>query len=206
MRPRDAAARVLRAIFSLRGPSPRANARRLRARGEDAAAFVLRDMAEADVPAVSRIHAVTWAQTYPLVRRPPTAALRERQWREKLARPEPGWFALVVQKPGGEIVGFVQGSRYANPDQPDYGGELGKIYLLRDYQRLGLGRRMMGEAARRFLADGVSSMLLFAAAENPSVAFYERLGGERLREPDGSLSPGNFGWRDLRRLADACAG
>ena len=82
-------------------------------------------------------------------------------------------------------------------------GELNKIYLLRQYHRLGLGRRLIGHVARRFLSRGMTSMLLFGDAKNPSNQFYEHLAGEKLIAPNGEFH-GGYGWRDLQRLAEIC--
>jgi len=56
---------------------------------------------------------------------------------------------------------------------------------------------------RRFLELGAHSMNLFSQAENPSIGFFERLGGERLFAPNGEFH-GAYGWRDLRALAERC--
>ena len=197
-----ALARLLR---GLRRPSKAANARLLRERGEDVStSFVIREAAAADVPALARLHVATWNDTYPGVRSPPTYEIRERQWREAFGSDDGSWFCFVVARRDGELVGFAKGKRYASADRPDYAGELNKIYLLREYQRLGLGRRLVGHVARRFLDEGITSMLLFADAGNPSCRFYEALGAEKLRAPDGTVSEANYGWRDLRRLASVC--
>ena len=90
------------------------------------------------------------------------------------------WFCFVVEDANGKLLGFAKGQRYAHSDQPDFAGELNKIYLLREYHRRGLGRRLLGHVARRFLSQGISSMLLFGDARNPSNLFYEALGAERL--------------------------
>jgi ribosomal protein S18 acetylase RimI-like enzyme len=201
---RNVLMRLVRALAALRRPSKRGNLRRLRDRGEDLATdFVVREPTLDDVPALAHLHAVTWAATYPGVRRPPTAELRAHQWRERFARTDELWFAFVVQRRDGALVGFAQGNAYAHPDQPHYAGQLNKIYLLGEYQRLGLGRRLMGHVARRFLEHGIGSMLCFADAGNPSCAFYESLGGELLRDAGGTPTPGNYGWRDLRRLSES---
>jgi GNAT superfamily N-acetyltransferase len=86
---------------------------------------------------------------------------------------------------------------------PGYAGELNKIYLLRKYHRRGLGRRLVGHVARRFLQRGIASMLLFGDARNASNAFYERLGAQRLYSPEGEFH-GGYGWTDLARLAAQC--
>ena len=96
----------------------------------------------------------------------------------------------------GELVGFAKGTR---SDNPEYGGELNKIYLLRDYQRSGLGRRLVGHVARRFLSEGITSMWLFGDARNPSSAAWRALGAVKTDTDPGN---GNYGWKDLRRLAE----
>jgi GNAT superfamily N-acetyltransferase len=100
-------------------------------------------------------------------------------------------------------VGFAKGVRYAHSDLPEFSGELNKIYLLRDYQPVGLGRRLVGHVARRFLVQGIGSMVLFGEARNPSCAAWDALGGERLYGPGGEFN-GGYGWRDLRCLASMC--
>jgi ribosomal protein S18 acetylase RimI-like enzyme len=196
---------VVRFLRGLRRPSKVTNSRLLRERGEEAAtSFVFRDATVADIPALARLHVTAWNATYPGFRSPPTYELRERQWREAFAMTDGSWFCFVIENQRGELVGFAKGMRYAHPDQPDYSGELSKIYLLPEYQRLALGRRLVGHTARRFLAQGISTMLLFADAGNPSCRFFEALGAERLCDPNGKVSYGNYGWRDLRTLASMC--
>jgi GNAT superfamily N-acetyltransferase len=82
---------------------------------------------------------------------------------------------------------------------PGFEGELNKIYLLRRSHRRGIGRRLVEQVARRFLEQGISSMLLFGDARSPSNGFYEHLGAERLLSDTGEFH-GGYGWRDLRRL------
>ena len=108
------------------------------------------------------------------------------------------WFCVVIVNPDGELVGFAKG--IPHHDIPGYAGELNKIYILRRYHRLGLGRRLLGEVSRRFLAIGITSMLLFGDARNPSNGFYERMGAERLFAPNGDFH-GGYGWRDIHPLA-----
>jgi FR47-like protein len=75
--------------------------------------------------------------------------------------------------------------------------------LLREYQRLGLARRLLGCVARRFLSQGIDTMVLFGTPQNPSCAFHEALGGEKLLAKNGEFH-GGYGWRDLHSLANRC--
>jgi ribosomal protein S18 acetylase RimI-like enzyme len=165
--------------------------------------FIIREAIAADIPALADLHVQTWNATYPDVKKKPTYAIRERQWREAFAVADGSWFCFVVEGPNGELVGFAKGVPYDHHDLPDFAGELSKIYLLREYQRQGWGRRLLGHVVQRFLSQGITSMLLFADAGNPSCRFYEALGAERLLAANGEFH-GGYGWRDLRNLAARC--
>ena len=100
--------------------------------------------------------------------------------REQFDRTDGSWFCFGVENRDGQLVKFAKGKSHASDEQPSYSGQLDKIYLLRDYQRLGLGRRLVGPVARRFFDQGISAMVLFGTPQNPSCAFHQALGGERL--------------------------
>jgi GNAT superfamily N-acetyltransferase len=187
---------VWRALAGWLRPSKRANERRLARRGESLDALTIREASADDIPALAALHVATWNATYaPLGARGPSVALRERQWRDKFGQADPGWFCFVVARPDGTLVGFAQANRTSGGE---YAGELNKIYLLRAYQRLGLGRQLVGHVARRFLEQGVTSMWLFGDARNPSSRAWTALGAIKTDDDPGT---GNYGWRDIRPLA-----
>ena len=189
-----------RAAAALRRPSRGGNFRSLRGRGETVNSLVIRDATAADVPALARLHVTTWNATYaPMRTTGPPVAVRERQWREAFAQSDGSWFCLVVENARGELVGFAKGRR---SDHPEYAGELNKIYLLREYQRVGLGKRLLGHVARRFIGQGVTSMWLSGDARNPSARAWRALGAAKTDDDPGN---GNYGWRDLHRLAERCS-
>jgi ribosomal protein S18 acetylase RimI-like enzyme len=193
----------LRQLYALSRPSKAVNLRLLRGRGERVEQFVLRDAVPEDIPALAELHAIAWAQTYPTVKKPPTAALRAWQWAEQFKHVDGTWFCLALQGPTGSLVGFVKGKTYAHANMPAYDGELNKMYLLKEYQRLGFGKKMLCVCADRFMAMGIKNMLLFAAPENPSCWFYEAMGGQRLYAANGDFD-GGYGWPDLHALAAIC--
>lgn len=186
-----------RRLLALSRPSGRRNARRLRARGESLDSIVFRDAVAADIPALAELHVALWNRTYRTTRGP-TVALRARQWREKFAKLPRRDFVLVLEDRDRRLIGFTWGL----PHDGEFDGELGKMYLRWEYHGLGLGRRMMAETARRFLDRGIASFILFAEPGNPTVGFYDRMGGERLRDEQGRFN-GAFAWRDVRALLEA---
>jgi ribosomal protein S18 acetylase RimI-like enzyme len=166
-------------------------------------AFKIRDARASDVPALARLHVETFIETHGAgPNGAPSYELRERQWREAFDRSDGSWFCLVIEDDAGELVGFARGTPH-DGGVPGYSGELNKIYLLRRFHRQGLGRRLLCDVARRFLERGVTSMLLFGDAQNPSNGFYEAQGAERLYSKAGEFH-GGYGWRDLRSLVARC--
>jgi ribosomal protein S18 acetylase RimI-like enzyme len=194
---------LLRRVLARKRATKEENVRKLRERGETIESFTLREAVPDDLAKLARLHVQAWAETYPMVKKPPTFQIREHQWREQFNVKDGSWFCFVVEDPRGELVGFIKGKTYASTDLPGYGGEINKIYLLSEYQRLGLGRRMVGHVVRRFLTMGITSMVLFGEPSNPSIAFHEAIGGMRLLDKDGVFN-GGYGWNDLSKVAELC--
>jgi ribosomal protein S18 acetylase RimI-like enzyme len=192
--------RLTRALLSLRRRSAGANANVLRARGENAASLRLREALETDIPALADLHVRTWNDAYAPIMKGPPVAVREAQWREAFAKRDRSWFCVVAERPNGELVAFAKG---VFRDNPDDAGELNKLYVQREYQRLGVGRRLVGVVVRRFLDRGVSTMTAYVDPRNPSCGFFERLGARWLRE-NGSVNFSWYVWNDLNALADQC--
>lgn len=192
---------VIRFVDGLRRPSRAANTRRLTRRGETAASFTIREATAADIPALAQLHVDTFNETHTLFGRGgPTYATREWQYTKKFAETDGRWFCFVAEGPNGALVGFAIGEP---GDFETYGGRLNKLYLLREYQRLGIGTKLVGHVVRRFLSQGIDSMMLFSEASNPTVWFYDAIEGTRILTDKGEFH-GAYGWHDLRRLAARC--
>ena len=163
--------------------------------------LVLREAAIADLRPLAELHVRTFNETHvgPFGSGP-TYSTRESQWRAKLSDSDATHFVLVVETAAKQLVGFI----WCHPtnDDPKWAARLNKIYLLREYQRRGLGKRMVGAAVHRLLDHGLTSMALFTEADNePACNFCEQLGGERQLNERGDFE-GMYGWADLRKLKD----
>jgi len=187
-------AELKRWINALSRPSGQTNARRLRERGESVDAIVFRDAVAADIPALAELHVTTWNATYRTTRGP-TMATRTWQWNQVFGKEQRRDFVLVLEDRHGRLIGFIWGK----PHEGAVSGELSKIYLRWEYHGLGLGRRMMAETARRFLDRDINSFILFAELSNPTLGFYDRMGGERQLDDRGRFG-GAYVWRDVRTL------
>jgi ribosomal protein S18 acetylase RimI-like enzyme len=167
--------------------------------------FRIRNATKEDVPALAQLHVQTFNETHRGGRSGgPSCELRAQQWREAFSVTDGSWFCFVVEEENGEFVAFAKGKPH-DGGVPGFAGELNKIYALRRVQRQGVGRLLLCNVARRFLSQGVTSMLLFGEATNPSNGFYEAFGAERLYSDSGEFH-GGYGWRDLHVLVAKCGG
>ena len=119
--------------------------------------------------------------------------------------------SVFVAANGQDIVGFAAGNLLSEPKH-GLDAELTAIYVRRDYQRTGVGRRLVAAVVAAQRAQGATGMLTWVIAGNRAArAFYEGLGAELLVEQpfqwDGmDLVEAGYGWRDLASLAAAAAG
>jgi GNAT superfamily N-acetyltransferase len=179
----------------------------------DAHGLVLRRAAPHDAEAIARVRIDGWRTAYRgLV---PGAYLDSMQvdasaalW-EKILTAGPNSASVFVAARGDEVVGFAAGNKL---NEPRYGldAELTAVYLRREFQRVGIGRRMVAAVVDAQRAHGATAMIVWLLAANkPARAFYETLGAELLVEQgfqwDGmNLLEVGYGWRDLDALAAAC--
>jgi GNAT superfamily N-acetyltransferase len=161
--------------------------------------FHLREATVHDIAALAALHVETFRQTHG---GGPSVSVRETQWHRILSANSPTDFTFVVQEQLHQLVGFARGTRH-DGGVPGYHGELNKIYVLKRLQGFGLGRLLVCEVARRFLSQGVRSMLLFGDAANPSNGFYEHFGAVKLLSSEGEFH-GGYGWPDLTELTTRC--
>lgn len=172
------------------------NLQGLAERGETVDSFTIRDATDADIPELAKLHVVTWNACYRA--NGPSAAIRESQWRDQFKTRDGSWFCLLVVRANGELIGFAKGKR---SDHPGFNAELNKIYLLPEYQRVGIGTRLLRAVVHRFLEMRLTAMWLIGEPDNPSTAFHQAMGGYNRPNDDGSMNYGNFFWDDLRALA-----
>ena len=179
----------------------------------DAPGIVIRRAAPRDAEAIARVRIDGWRTSYRgLI---PAAYLDGMQvdastalW-DKILTAGPNPASVFVAAHGDEVVGFAAGNMLA---EPRFGldAELTAVYLRREFQRVGLGRRLIAAVVDAQRSLGATGMIVWVIAANkPARAFYEALGAELLVEQafqwDGmDLLEAAYGWRDLTALAAAC--
>ena len=180
----------------------------------DAHAITIRAATPADAPAIGRVHVESWRETYRGVLpdrllQSLSALVRAAMWQGALER-EPPVLLFVAQRASGELVGFAGGGPCRATSLP-HDAEIYAIYLLREAQQRGCGRRLMAALADALRARGYRSICLWVLRENTSArAFYQRLGGEVVGERtqadgDDNVHEVAYGWANLELLCAAAA-
>lgn len=153
------------------------------------------------------VHVDTWRTAYSgIVPADFLAGLSYRdsqsRWEQILSAELPDTGTVAAETGSGEIVGFA-GAGPERGGDPIYRGEIYAIYVRREHQRLGLGRRLFKTAVQQLLRDGFASMLLWTLQDNrPARRFYESLGGEQVGRRTttiggADLTEVSYGWEDI---------
>src|ERR1700689_4259819 len=140
--------------------------------------FLVHEAAIEDARAIAQVQVESWRSTYAgIIPDSYLASLnveeREERWKELLAAPDSLMF--VAESEAG-IFGFVSGGKLREPID-GYDAELYAIYLLRDNQRKGAGRRLVESLAESLRDEGFRAMAVWVLKKNPAVGFYRKMGG-----------------------------
>ena len=162
----------------------------------------------ADAAAIAHVHVASWRSTYAgLLSDEFLESLDEAIYEQRWARAlNEGSSRVYVASGGSDIVGFASCGR-ERAGEDGYAGELYAIYVLREAQRHGHGRRLV-EAAVGGLRDlGLADMIVWVLRDNaPARRFYERLGGIYVRTQPITmgatlLQEVSYGWRSLDEVS-----
>jgi GNAT superfamily N-acetyltransferase len=166
-----------------------------------------REAKTTDAAGLARVSIDSWRSTYTSIIPQEfldslTYAGRTKRWEERLSDPNSPGFTFVAESDTGEVIGYAGGLK-GNSGNPLYTGEVGDIYLLKEYQRQGIGRRLMATAALRIKEYGHDSLLVWVLEDNPYRKFYESLGGSPVGKKEveiggRKLKEVAYGWADMK--------
>lgn len=169
--------------------------------------MLIREANLADAPGIAKVHVDAWRTTYRNLM--PAGFLadlsyeaREKMWIKIFSNIAEFNFTYVAENEIGQIVGFASGGQERTGDRL-YQGELYAIYIVEEYQRQGLGHRLISTVAKRLLQSDISSMLVWVLADNPASRFYQSLGGQQVNQKQVEIGTVQlvevaYGWTDTR--------
>lgn len=165
-----------------------------------------------DAPAIARVRIDCWRTAYRGI--VPDAYLDGMDIAEstdmwsRVLTAGPNTASVFVADDGGDVVGFAAGNMLKEP-RFELDAELSAVYVRRDHQRAGIGRRLVESVARAQRAHGATGMIVWVIAGNKAArAFCESLGAtlrvEQDFEWDGMpLVEAGYGLSDLDALIRA---
>ena len=174
--------------------------------------WIVRPAVLHDARAIAEVHVASWKSTYRGIFPPDvldglSVENRESTWQGLLAKPA---ITIVGCDNTGTIAGFASGGK-ERTGQSGCDGELYAIYLRQEAQRKGLGSLLVREIVGELGARGFSSMAVWVLDLNPSMRFYESLGGKLIgRQPiergGQTFIEVAYGWQSLNAFLSGLAG
>ena len=173
--------------------------------------IVIRPARAGDAEAIARVRVDSWRETYRgMIPQAYLDAMKLEQSRalwEKVLTARSTAVSVFVAECGADIVGFGSGNMLAEPKH-GFDAELSAVYVRREFQRAGIGRRLVAETAIALSQrdGGASGLIVWVIAGNKGArAFFERLGAELVVEQafqwDGmDLVEAGYGWRTVEAL------
>lgn len=154
---------------------------------------------ESEAAEVAEVHLASWQSAYrgiiPHQTLEKMIARRGDAWWQKAIA---GGTHVIVIDFNGVIVGYVTvGFNRASTLPHD--GEIYELYLLPEYQGIGLGKQLFNNAQSVLAHYGMESIVAWVLEDNePACLFYERLGGRVV-----ARSTEMFGDKALKKVAFA---
>jgi ribosomal protein S18 acetylase RimI-like enzyme len=162
-----------------------------------------------DADGMAKVKVDTWRSAYSRI--VPAAYLEslsyERTaegWRGGILRSgSPNVAAYVAEEVDGQIVGIAMCGPAEGLERSGL-GQVYVLYVLPEFHRRGVGRRLMRLCTHHLVGRGMSSLVIWVLKDNPYRGFYEGLGGvlagEKQVELGGVLlSEVSYEWTDMRR-------
>ncbi|MFF2753092.1 GNAT family N-acetyltransferase [Psychrobacillus sp. NPDC058041] len=113
-------------------------------------------------------------------------------------------YVFVAENSEGKIVGFADGGkRYTNKIKCS--GDLTSIYLLKKYQKMGVGKMLVNKLFETFNRLGYKTIFVEVLEDNDSRFFYEALGAQLLESKKINIAGVElnlliYRWEDIRTV------
>ena len=145
-------------------------------------AVTIRDATAEDAREIAEVHVASWRWAYrgqlpDEVLNDLSIDEREAMWTAWFRGSETRAAVLVAQDEGGRVVGFANAGASRDQDAAPGTGELRAIYLVRDVQGTGVGRRLLDASLDRLRSADFDRVTLWVLATNDlGRRFYEKTG------------------------------
>ena len=131
-----------------------------------------------DATSVAQVHAMSWNHAY-------RGLIPHKSLRTMINRRDITWWSRIIQRSaailvidvGGKIVGYATLGRNRT-EKLKASGEIYELYVLPEYQGIGLGTKLFNAARSMLKNHGLTSFVVWALEDNSNaLRFYEGLKG-----------------------------
>ncbi|MBT2646676.1 GNAT family N-acetyltransferase [Bacillus sp. ISL-34] len=166
--------------------------------------MLIREATVADAEGIAKVHVDCWRTTYKDIM--PSDFLdnlsyekRKELWIKNLTRD--GNYVYVAENNEGRIVGFISGGKRETNKVED-SGDLTSIYILENFQRMGIGKNLIKELFFKFEELGFKTIFAEVLEGNKSRYFYEAFGAELLKTEKVKMAGAElnllvYEWKDI---------
>ena len=152
-----------------------------------------------DAAGIAHVHQCAWRSAY-------AGLIPHKALNQMLARRNSDWWRKVIERSGSVMVAEVGGTLvgYATfgrnrAKQLDHAGEIYELYILPEYQGMGLGTRLFEAARHALKRHDMADCVVWALEDNANaVDFYFGKGGKDVAEGHET-----FDGTSLKKLAFA---
>ncbi|MDY0396933.1 GNAT family N-acetyltransferase [Virgibacillus halophilus] len=145
--------------------------------------MIIRLAEENDAAGIAKVHVDSWRTTYKgivpdeFLFKTLTYESRLKNWQGNVSQRK----VFVAEDKQKGIVGFAGGGKERSGEYPTYRGELYAIYILKDFQRMNIGRKLTARVMDQLVDAGFHSMLVWVLEENQSKSFLSGNGRQICR-------------------------
>ncbi|MBR3133960.1 MAG: GNAT family N-acetyltransferase [Clostridia bacterium] len=137
-----------------------------------------------DAKGVVEVNTYTWLTTYKGIMPEEVLKNRVKTMEQRIPKVEKSIIEddnLYVAVDDERVVGIITYGKSRNEKYLD-SGEVYSIYVLDEYQGLGLGKKLFLTGINELIDKGYNSMIVDVVDGNKTIHFYEKFGGENVED------------------------
>ncbi|RLQ94575.1 GNAT family N-acetyltransferase [Falsibacillus albus] len=136
-----------------------------------------------DAPGIAKVHVDSWRTTYKNIMSDEflmkiSYEQRTDLWNKNISKD--GNYVFVAENNNGDIVGFADCGKRENNEVED-SGDLTSIYILEEYQGIGIGKELMKQLFLQFQELNYNKVFVEVLKDNKARFFYEFYGAKLLK-------------------------
>ena len=144
--------------------------------------IVVRKAEVKDARDIVIVNTYTWATTYKNLI--PSKILNDKL--SRIDKVVPNMKRIIEEKNNifvatvdDKVVGFITYGKSNNDNYPN-AGEIYALYVLKEYQKIGLGKKLLLKGIEELINLNYQDMILNVLKGNKNIDFYEKFGGKQI--------------------------